>query len=111
MPKRIQGLMDELATLLNELPGVFSTPQWGGRAYKVGTTSRFKVLAHVGLTRTVSFKLTPPRASDVLDRHEWVQPHAFRTLAPAGWLTATITTRRQVTTLGSLLTESHGLYR
>ena len=116
MARRPQGLLDDLAAVLNDLPGVFSTAQWGGRAYKVGQPKKPKVLAHLCLSSsgdavTVSFKLTPTRASDVLERHEWIAPHSFRTLAPAGWLTATITMKRQVGTVGRLLAESHGLYK
>ncbi len=115
MAKRINGLLDELAVILNDLPAVFSTPQWGGRAYKVGREGKAKVLAHVCLTKggdavTVSFKLAPERARDLIERHEWIAPHSFRTLAPAGWLTAQVTTKRQVGTLGRLLAESHGLH-
>ncbi len=116
MARRPQGLLDDLAAVLNDLPSVFSTAQWGGRAYKVGQPKKPKVLAHVCLSSsgdavTVSFKLTPTRASDVLQQHEWIAPHSFRTLAPAGWLTATITMKRQVAAVGRLLTESHGLYK
>ena len=115
MAKRSTGLLKDLAAIFDDLPAVFSTPQWGGRAYKVGRVGKSKVLAHVCLTKaadavTVSFKLTPARARNLIERLGWISPHSFRTLAPSGWLTARITTKRQVATLGKLLTESHGLY-
>ena len=43
-------LLAEVAKVLNALPGVFSTPQWGGRAYKLprgGNSGKPKLLAHV----------------------------------------------------------------
>jgi hypothetical protein len=82
-------LLAELAVLLNGLPGVFSTPQWGGRAYKVprGGSGKPKLLAHVTPADgddgvTVSFKLQPPEAATQVERHVWIAPHSFRTLAP-----------------------------
>jgi predicted DNA-binding protein (MmcQ/YjbR family) len=117
MPSRTRTLLAELAEVLNGLPGVFSTPQWGGRAYKVPARGAGKprLLAHVTPVDrenavTISFKLAPPEAADQVERHEWIAPHSFRTLAPSGWLTATVRTKRQVATLRKLLRESHGLH-
>jgi predicted DNA-binding protein (MmcQ/YjbR family) len=117
MASRTQMLLAELAALLNSLPGVFSTPQWGGRAYKVprGTSGKPKLLAHVTPVDredavTVSFKLQPPEAADQVERHDWITPHSFRTLAPSGWVTARVSTKRHVATLRKLLRESHGLH-
>ena len=118
MAARIQALLAELAGSLNSLPGVFSTAQWGGRAYKVprgsGGASKPKLLAHVSIAEggqviTASFKLTTPRAEEAIDRYDWIEPHSFRTLAPAGWLTATVTTKRQLGVLVKLIRESHTL--
>ncbi|MHC4414633.1 MAG: MmcQ/YjbR family DNA-binding protein [Planctomycetota bacterium] len=119
MPNRLQGLLDELSAILNAQPGVFSTPQWGGRAYKLpgpgGRKAKPKLLAFVALAPTanaaeVSFKLPPERAQAVLRQHEWISPHPFRTLAPAGWLVARVSTRRRLATLTKLLKESRALY-
>jgi hypothetical protein len=112
------GLLGEVAAVLNALPGVFSTVQWGGRAYKVpgpGGGSRARLLAFVsaaepGSSLHVSFKLEPARAREVVERHGWIEPHSFRTLAPSGWLTARPRTRRQLATLADLLRESRALY-
>jgi predicted DNA-binding protein (MmcQ/YjbR family) len=113
------GLLGEIGTVLNGLPGVFSTVQWGGRAYKVpgpgSGRSKSKLLAFVSTDDAaqdvfVSFKLKPPRAREVVDRHDWIEPHSFRTLAPSGWLTARVHTKRQLAILADLLHESHALY-
>ena len=117
MAPRTQTLLAELAELLNGLPGVFSTPQWGGRAYKVPRrgAGKPKLLAHVTPAdgedgATVSFKLPPPEAATQVERHDWIAPHSFRTLAPSGWVTAHVRTKRQLATLGKLLRESHALH-
>ncbi len=119
MATRIKDLLASVSSILNELGGVFSAPQWGGRAYKLpgrgGSRSKPKLLAFVGTSReadavTVMFKLEKARAAEVVERYRWIEPHSFRTLAPAGWVTARVTTRRQVTTLAKLLPESRALY-
>ncbi len=115
--KRIEQLLDQLAAVLNGLPNVSSTPQWGGRAYKVASTpaGKVKMLAFVAINGEgdavhVSFKLRPPEAENHVERHDWIEPHSFRTLAPSGWLTATVSTKRQIGPLKKLLTQSHALY-
>lgn len=119
MNKRIQAILDELSGQLNALPGVFSTPQWGGRAYKVpgptGNAKRPKLVAFVALNDArdavgVQFKLTKDRAERAIDDHDWLKPHSFRTLAPAGWVSARVTGKRQLSVLGKLLAESRALY-
>ncbi len=119
MVDRINDIQARVSSILNGLGGVFSTPQWGGRAYKLpgpgGSRSKPKLLAHVTTSRegdavTASFKLEKARAVEVVERYRWIEPHSFRTLAPAGWVTARVTTRRQVTTLAKLLPESRALY-
>ncbi len=114
---RTQMLLAELSALLKGLPAVFSTPQWGGRAYKVrqGASGKPKLLAFVspadsGDAVHVSFKLQPPEAAAQVKRHDWIAPHSFRTLAPAGWLTARLSTKRQLAALRKLLEASHGLH-
>ena len=115
MSNRATDLREQLSAILNALPGVFSTPQWGGRAYKVpakaGSRSKPKLLAFVSLPDSqdavqVSFKLTPDRAGAMVQRHQWIAPHLFRTLAPAGWVTARVNTKRRLTTLAKLLKEA-----
>jgi hypothetical protein len=59
---------------------------------------------------TVSFKLPPPEAATQVERYDWIAPHSFRTLAPSGWVTARVRTKRQLATLRKLLHESHGLH-
>ncbi len=117
--KRLLGLLEELSATLQGLPNVFSTPQWGGRAYKLpgpgGSTAKPKLVAFVGLDAAagaveISFKLPPPRAKEVRKRHSWIVPHSFATLAPSGWLTARLTTKRQLATLKKLLAESRSLF-
>ncbi len=119
MAHRINDIQARVSSILNGLGGVFSTPQWGGRAYKLpgpgGSRSKPKLLAFVGTSpegdaMTVMFKLEKARAAEAVERYRWIEPHSFRTLAPAGWVTARVTTRRQVTTLAKLLPESRALY-
>lgn len=118
MARRIGSILSEISARLGALPGVFSTPQWGGRAYKVpaagGTKRKPKLLAFVGTDPSgdavlVSFKLPPSRARAVVRAHDWIRPHAFRTLAPAGWVSAQVTGVRQVRSLTPLLEESRSL--
>ncbi len=119
MPRRGAGILDELSSSLNALSGVFSTPQWGGRAYKLpgpgGSRNSPKLLAVVSPCKTagaveVSFKLEPQRAKAIIRQYDWVVPHSFRTLAPSGWVTARVNTKRQMTALTRLLEESHALH-
>ena len=58
----------------------------------------------------VSFKIPPTDAQTACERYDWIEPHSFRTLAPSGWLTATVTTKRQVGTLGGFLKQSHAMH-
>lgn len=120
MNKRIGAILEQLNDDLASLPGVFSTPQWGGRAYKLpdanGKRSKPKLVAHVSINKAgdaigVSFKLDRARAEEVVDRHgDWIQPHSFRTLAPSGWVSARVTKKTQVRVLAKLLAESHSQY-
>ncbi len=119
MPRRAAGILDELSSSLNALSGVFSTPQWGGRAYKLpgpgGSRNRPKLLAVVHPSKTagaveVSFKLEQQRAKAIISQYDWIVPHSFRTLAPSGWVTARVSTKRQLTALTRLLKESHALH-
>ena len=120
MPTRPDQILDTLADVLNGMDCVFSTPQWGGRAYKVpkpdGTQgkSKGKIVAFVALdeagkTVHISFKIPPGDAQDACERYDWIEPHSFRTLAPSGWVTATVATRRQVGTLTRFLKQSHAM--
>lgn len=107
--------LEQLGATLNAMPGTFSTPQWGGRAYKTGSPTKSKLLAFVALTKqrdavTVSFKLERDRAEAVIERHAWIDRHSFRTLGGSGWVTATIDRRSQVRTVARLLAESRALY-
>ncbi len=119
MSDRTRNLLNEIGKSLNRLPGVFSTAQWGGRAYKLPNEKndrrKAKLLAFVLLSKddravSVSFKLEPTIAADAVDRYGWVEPHSFRTLAPSGWISATISTKRQLKPLALLLKESRSLY-
>ncbi len=115
---KVATILEDLGSTLNALPGVFSTPQWGGRAYKLpgrgGRRDKPRLVAFVaptgdGRAVTVSFKLEPRRAADSIEAHGWIEPHSFRTLAPSGWVTAIVSTKRQAALLRPLLGESHAL--
>ncbi|MEE8460127.1 MAG: hypothetical protein V3S08_09635 [Phycisphaerales bacterium] len=125
MPTRPDQILDTLAAVLNGMDGVFSTPQWGGRAYKVarpgaartqgksepkGKIVAFMALDGSGKAVQVSFKIPPDDARSACERYDWIQPHSFRTLAPSGWLTATVASKRHVGALTRLLVQSHALH-
>lgn len=119
MNKRIGAILEDLAVTLSGLSGVFSTPQWGGRAYKLpgpnGNLKKPKLLAHVVLSKdqasiSIAFKLSRQRSVDVVDKYDWIEPHSFRTLAPAGWVIATVTNKKHLAILKKLLAESRLLY-
>ncbi|MCI0674523.1 MAG: DUF5519 family protein [Phycisphaerales bacterium] len=119
MRKGIAEIQEAISAALNGLDGVFSSVQWGGRAYKLpgpnGNRKRPKLLAHVCLSEagdsvSVDFKLEKARAREVVEVHDWIQPHPFRTLAPNGWVSATVRTRSQCKVISKLLAESRRLY-
>lgn len=120
MNKSTSQIQAALAAALGAMPDVFSAVQWGGRAYKLpGPGSRGKrkplLLAHVWLEKDesgigVAFKLPPARAQAMVRTHVWIAPHSFRTLAPSGWVTASIRTKAQCKTLIELLRESRALH-
>ena len=115
MNERTGKLLEGLNGRLEELPGVFSTAQWGGRAYKVGNPKKPKLVAHVVVDRderaiTVAFKLPKERAEDAADRHEWIEPSSFGSLGRSGWVSAKLTRKRDLTVLAKLLAESRAQY-
>jgi hypothetical protein len=103
---------------ITPLPGVFSTPQWGGRAYKVpgpgNSKKRPKLLAFIEQPRDrkaviVSFKLPKPRAAAAIRQHAWIKRNSFGSLGRSGWVEAHITAARHITTLAPLIRESRTL--
>ncbi|HWB19021.1 MAG TPA: MmcQ/YjbR family DNA-binding protein [Phycisphaerales bacterium] len=119
MPSAIHKLQLEIANALNAMPDVFSTVQWGGRAYKLpgpgGSRKKPTLLAHIWLNESppsvgISFKLPPDVAADLVEVHDFLAPHSFRTLAPAGWVTATIDTARNCRVLIKLLHQSRTIH-
>jgi hypothetical protein len=119
MSERVSGLLEEIGAAARALPDVFSTAQWGGRAYKVpgpgGNVRRPKLVAFVATTKEgdavgVSFKLPPDRATETIDRYAWIEPHAFGTLGRTGWVSARVSQKRQLGVIGRLLKETRGLY-
>lgn len=115
----IADIQASISRTLNALPGVFSTVQWGGRAYKLpgpgGNMKKPRLLAHVWLTKSgdavgVDFKLEKSRADAVVEQYIWIERHSFRTLAPSGWVTARISAKSQCKVVEQLLRESRSLY-
>jgi len=115
MNERMGKLLEGLNGRLEELPGVFSTPQWGGRAYKVGDPKKPKLVAHVvvaegGQGISVGFKLPKERAEDVVERHDWIERSSFGSLGRSGWVSARLTRKRDLSVLEKLLAESRSLH-
>lgn len=115
MSKKITEIQGIVSRALNELPQVFSTVQWGGRAYKVGSARKFKLLAHTWISRQgdalhIDLKLQKKRAADVVKRFAWINRHSFRTLGSSGWITCEIRTKTQAKAVIPLLSESHAMY-
>jgi hypothetical protein len=119
MRKQVAEIHESIGRALSTLPDVFSSVQWGGRAYKLpgpgGSTKKPKLLAHVCLSKAgdfvdVSFRLEKQRAVQVIKTFNWMGPHPFRTLAPSGWVTAEVRTKTQCKALAKLLRESRLLH-
>ena len=120
MKSPIPEIQAALAKALNALPDVFSTVQWGGRAYKLpGPGSRGTrkpvLLAHICIEKdelsiSIGFKLEPKRAKAMMRQHKWITPHSFRTLAPSGWIVADVRTMAQCKTVIALLRESRAAH-
>ena len=117
--RALAQVQDLIASELGKLPDVFSTVQWGGRAYKLpgprGNRKKPKLLAHVcldqsGETLCVDFKLERSHARQVIEDFGWIKPHSFRTLAPSGWVSAEVRTKSQCKQLIVLLRASRALH-
>ncbi|MCL4211907.1 MAG: hypothetical protein HRU76_10390 [Phycisphaeraceae bacterium] len=119
MSSPVGPILERLDAALSALPGVFSTAQWGGRAYKLpgpgGSLKKPKLLAFVVVLKgdegvEISFKLTRERAASVVNASGFIRPNSFGSLGRAGWLEARVTRLRQVETLRPLLTECRAMF-
>jgi len=120
MNGKITEIHKTLAAALNALPGVFSTVQWGGRAYKLpgpGSRGRKKpvLLTHVCLAPErdavcLGFRLEKGRARAVLRQYAWLKPHSFGTLKKCGWIETEVRTKAQCRVVAGLLRESRTLH-
>jgi hypothetical protein len=120
MKPRIAEIQRSLSKALNAMPGVFSTVQWGGRAYKLpGPGSRGMkkpvLLTHACLSKTgdavcLGFRLEKSRARTIVREHDWIKPHSFRTLSKTGWLETQVRTKTQCKVMVELLRESRALH-
>jgi hypothetical protein len=120
MSKSIASIQHSLSKALNAMPGVFSTVQWGGRAYKLpGPGSRGKkrpvLLTHVCLNKAgdavcLGFRLEKPRALAVIKQHDWIKVNSFGSLGRSGWVEMAISTKSQCKITIALLRESHSLH-
>jgi hypothetical protein len=120
MNKSLFQIQESLAKALNALPGVFSTVQWGGRAYKLpGPGSRGMkkpvLLTHVCLNKAedavcLGFRLEKTRARAVVRKHNWIKPHSFSTLSKTGWVETQVRTKAQCKVIIELLRESRTLH-
>ena len=120
MNRTIAEIQKSLAKALNAMPGVFSTVQWGGRAYKLpGPGSRGMkkpvLLTHVCLNKAedavcLGFRLEKPRARAVTRQHPWIKPNSFGTLKNTGWVETEIRTKADCKVIIALLRESRTLH-
>jgi hypothetical protein len=118
--KKISEIQESLSRALNAMPGVFSTVQWAGRAYKLpGPGSRGTkkplLLTHVCLNKAedavcLGFRLEKSRARAIVRKHTWIKPHSFRTLSKTGWLETQVRTKAQSKVIIELLRESRTLH-
>lgn len=116
----VGNILKSLAAALNAMPDVFSTPQWGGRAYKLpGPGSRGKkkpvLLTHVCINKAgdavcLGFRLEKPRAKAVIRQHDWIKVNSFGSLGKSGWVEMAITTQAQCKVTIALLRESRQLH-
>lgn len=58
----------------------------------------------------LAFKLERARAEAVVEKYDWIEPHSFRTLGGAGWVAASVRTKRHQAAVLKLLDESRTLY-
>jgi hypothetical protein len=116
---QVNELLGQIGKVLNGLPDVFSTAQWGGRAYKLpgpnGSLKRPKLLAFVDVAKSgdavsVVFKLPPDAAQEAIGRFDWIGPFKFGALEKTGWIDATVSDGRQVRTLKRLLKVCHAMF-
>lgn len=121
MPRvAVEEILESLANALNALPDVFSTVQWGGRAYKLpgpGSRGRKKpvLLTHISISKNrdavhMGFRLDVPRAKAVVKQHKFIKPSTFGTLGKSGWLEMALTTKAQCKIVIGLLKESRALH-
>ena len=120
MNKTISQIQELLAKALNAMPGVFSTVQWGGRAYKLpgpGTRGKKKpvLLTHVCMNKAgdavcLGFRLEKPRAKAVIRQYDWINVNSFGSLGRNGWVEMAITTKAQCKVTIALLRESRMLH-
>lgn len=116
-------LLSGIAAILNGLPDVFSTAQWGGRAYKLpgpdGSTKKPKLLAFVSVSAdnegddecvSVVFKLPKERSDAVTERFDWIGPFNFGNWKRSGWIAARLTDGRQLRAMKRLLGECRELF-
>ena len=116
----VEAILESLAAALNAMPDVFSTPQWGGRAYKLpGPGSRGTkkpvLLTHVSIPKErdsvrLGFRLDVPHAKTVVKQHKFIKPSTFGTLGKCGWLETALKTNAQCRIVIGLLKESRALH-
>ena len=120
MNRTIAEIQKSLAKALNAMPGVFSTVQWGGRAYKLpGPGSRGMkkpaLLTHVCLNKAedavcLGFRLEKTRGRAVMRQHSWIKPNSFGSLKNTGWVETEIRTKAECKVIIALLRESRSLH-
>ncbi len=103
----------KLHELLESFDGVWSSPQWGGRAYKIGPQRKPKLFAFVYEDKgrcMVEFKLPPEAAGQAVQRYRWVVRHPWSNLRRSGWVQVTFQRSAQLGPLGKLLTQTRQLF-
>ena len=115
----VNELLGSIGKVLNGLPDVFSTAQWGGRAYKLpganGSLKKPRLVAYVAVTKdesavAVVFKLPKEASAEATRRFEWIGPFKFGSWEKSGWVEARVSDGRQVRTLARLLRECRAMF-
>ena len=115
-PTNTSKLLNELNEYLLAFKQVFSSIQWGGKAYKLpdikGNKSKPKLFVFTQIDEKnnaliADFKLPLEVAANAVEKHAHLTPSPFSNWAKTGWVSARFTTTRQLTSTKPLFKISY----